>query len=567
MNNTSRPNAQTRLLTHEQSYRRAEAYIKKHPNRFLIPLRPGSKETWLKDWPHAASNDLRDIERWATDFKAIGPDWACAGWKSCLLNMDMDTKTKNGVKKIGAQTFAALVERFPELADETEMVRTPSGGIHRIFEGHHIFKVNGFGTDIDSPGYWPIPGTEVFRDDDEGDGLVGVYETINEGVSALKAHPFFYTSEFLGVPELETVNGVIRPKRRAATAENPGEARDPLIELDQPSNVERAVEIAKAAAPAVQGKTGDNNTYKVVQWLKDQGLSPHKVFEVLSEHWNPRCQPPWDQGGLMKKIANAYKYGQNRPGSATAEAQFAGDEVDIDSIQTEGSPEEIAEQLAARAEHDRLRRLRALRNVRALRDKTVANGCTEEEAASAQAKAGELVTLYKLTDEELAGELPPDSAEEEQAARGKDMPSGARMKDFWHYGPTNAYIYVKTNDMWQSGSINVKFGAKATAAIAKFQSVEQVTWAPGHPQIVRDRLIQNGVFEESPGNRVYNQYRPQTISDKGDAAKADPWLDHLKLIYPDDWEHIIGWMAWRVQKPDVKINRTHPTSAVLCDAW
>src|SRR6516225_2502165 len=100
MNSTSRPNAQTRLLTHEQSYRRAEAYLKKYPNRYLIPLRPSSKRTWLIDWPHAASNDLRQIEQWATEFKAIGPEWACALWMSRLIDMDVDTKTKGGVKKL-----------------------------------------------------------------------------------------------------------------------------------------------------------------------------------------------------------------------------------------------------------------------------------------------------------------------------------------------------------------------------------------------------------------------------------------------------------------------------------
>ena len=40
----------------------------------------------------------------------------------------------------------------------------------------------------------------------------------------------------------------------------------------------------------------------------------------------------------------------------------------------------------------------------------------------------------------------------------------------------------------------------------------------------------------------------------GDASKADPWLKHVHKIYPDDADHIIKWLAHRVQRPQEKIN-------------
>ena len=41
---------------------------------------------------------------------------------------------------------------------------------------------------------------------------------------------------------------------------------------------------------------------------------------------------------------------------------------------------------------------------------------------------------------------------------------------------------------------------------------------------------------------------------EGDPQAAGPWLNHLRRIYPDDFEHIVRWLAHRVQHPDQKLN-------------
>jgi hypothetical protein len=41
---------------------------------------------------------------------------------------------------------------------------------------------------------------------------------------------------------------------------------------------------------------------------------------------------------------------------------------------------------------------------------------------------------------------------------------------------------------------------------------------------------------------------------KGDAAKAGPWLDHVRKVFGDNAEHVINWLAHRVQRPGEKIN-------------
>jgi hypothetical protein len=63
----------------------------------------------------------------------------------------------------------------------------------------------------------------------------------------------------------------------------------------------------------------------------------------------------------------------------------------------------------------------------------------------------------------------------------------------------------------------------------------------------------HGGWIERQGVTCFNLYRPPTL-EPGDAMKAGPWLDHVRRVYPDDAEHIIKWLAQRVQSPQVKIN-------------
>ena len=80
-----------------------------------------------------------------------------------------------------------------------------------------------------------------------------------------------------------------------------------------------------------------------------------------------------------------------------------------------------------------------------------------------------------------------------------------------------------------------------------------MTWAPGLPITIRDKLVLEGGWIERRGVTCFNLYRAPTI-EPGDPAKAGPWIDHVRLIYPDEAEHIIDWLAHRVQRPQEKIN-------------
>ena len=80
-----------------------------------------------------------------------------------------------------------------------------------------------------------------------------------------------------------------------------------------------------------------------------------------------------------------------------------------------------------------------------------------------------------------------------------------------------------------------------------------MTWAPGQPMLMRDRLISDGGWIERKGVTVFNLYRPPHI-EPGNAAEAGRWLDHVRKVFPDDADHIVQWLAHRVQRPHEKIN-------------
>ncbi|PIS10377.1 MAG: hypothetical protein COT73_09685 [Bdellovibrio sp. CG10_big_fil_rev_8_21_14_0_10_47_8] len=62
--------------------------------------------------------------------------------------------------------------------------------------------------------------------------------------------------------------------------------------------------------PAVEGNAGDLLTYQLCcRVVRDFGLSKNEALELLLEHWNPRCQPPWEVDALNEKLENALAYG------------------------------------------------------------------------------------------------------------------------------------------------------------------------------------------------------------------------------------------------------------------
>jgi hypothetical protein len=152
--------------------------------------------------------------------------------------------------------------------------------------------------------------------------------------------------------------------------------------------------------------------------------------------------------------------------------------------------------------------------------------------------------------------------------------AGVTLDDFVAYSPLHKYFYTPTRELWLAVSVDSrvspvplfdkdgepilaeKTGKQVKISAASWldqnHAAEQVTWCPGLPMEVKDKLVNDGGWFEKPGACTFNLYKASTIElREGDAS---PWIDHVRRVFPDDAEHIIAWLAQRVQRPYEKIN-------------
>jgi hypothetical protein len=142
--------------------------------------------------------------------------------------------------------------------------------------------------------------------------------------------------------------------------------------------------------------------------------------------------------------------------------------------------------------------------------------------------------------------------------------NGVSQEDFFAYMPQHVYIYVPSREMWPAGSVNARLPPvcgmngkpiPANAWLDQNRAVEQMTWAPGMPLVIKDKLIAEGGWIDRNGVSCFNLYRAPVVR-PGDANDVARWLDHVHRVYDNATEadHIVNWLAHRVQRPDEKIN-------------
>ena len=150
---------------------------------------------------------------------------------------------------------------------------------------------------------------------------------------------------------------------------------------------------------------------------------------------------------------------------------------------------------------------------------------------------------------------------------------GVTIEDFRAYMPGHSYIFMPCRDIWPAASVNSRLGLipaigadgkpkrkkgrdvmiRANEWLDQNRAVEQMTWVPGMPMLIENRLVVDGGWIEREGVTCFNLYRPPRIK-PGNAAKAKPWIDHGRRVFGADADQIVRWLAQRVQSPEIKIN-------------
>lgn len=126
--------------------------------------------------------------------------------------------------------------------------------------------------------------------------------------------------------------------------------------------------------------------------------------------------------------------------------------------------------------------------------------------------------------------------------------------------PQHSYIFMPARDLWPRASVNARLPAimglngeiKPAKWLDQNRPVEQMTWAPGKPPLIQDKLVADGGWINRPGCAVFNLYKPPVITPK--SGDVTPWLGLIETAFPDQAAHIVSWLAHRVQRPHEKIN-------------
>jgi len=266
----------------------------------IFPCSPGTKDPATSHGWKDASDDPEQIREWLK----INPDfnWAVACGPSGLFVFDIDPA--------GLDWWAKLLARDPVIkaaVDRAFQVRTPKGGLHIYFRGEGPSTASRIAEGIDtrggitrngamvSGGYVILPGSATKA----GPGRVdGIYEALPGGV--LEALPDF-------------MSAIVPERKKSDTL---GLDKNP--DADKPRNVSWAVDLltgyVKSGRVAVQGRGGDNLTFQVAASILDKAISPGLCFDLMWEHWNPHCSPPWDDWELETKIRNAVNHGEDTAG-------------------------------------------------------------------------------------------------------------------------------------------------------------------------------------------------------------------------------------------------------------
>lgn len=271
---------------HRAARRYAEAGIP------VFPCEEGGKMPATANGFHDATTDIAQIDAWwgGNGDLNIGLCPDDAGW--CVVDLD---------PPVGLNNWQDLC-RLHDYTAETYIVQTPRGGEHWYFKGALPSSVGKLAEKIDTRG-------------------IGGYVLVPPSIVNGKTYRVLHDTDLADCPPW--VGDAVKARTQ--------EAKASVRELDLPGSIARArhllLQCVGRGDVAVEGRGGDDRTYRLACELLNLGVSADCAGSLLVEIWNPKCVPPWDEGELRAKVENAAAYMQNEAGAwgvAPATEVFAG---------------------------------------------------------------------------------------------------------------------------------------------------------------------------------------------------------------------------------------------------
>jgi hypothetical protein len=464
----------------------------------VFPVVANGKVPAIKGWQQFATRDESVIRGWFD-----GPNPPNIGIATAdFLVLDLDKK------KGGLETFKALSDQqnlIGEPFPKTLHTMTWSGGAHSFYKPREGVKVKG-GVDVLGPGI-DVRAT--------GGLVVAAGSTIND-------MPYVWGNDRDVAEAPQWLVDMVQ--ERAGQHKKAANAGKRLADECDESVADAERYIQERAPEAVEGQGGDNTAFQVAAKLFDFGVSKDTALHLLHEWNQTKAFPPFELHDLERHVDSASRNRQNPIG------------------------------------------------IQARNNASGFQPMTDEEIAASE-RMWERVEQMKADANATAAGFEAAVIDESKAPQ----PEGVQLENFRAYMlMAGQFIYAPTGEMWPASSVSARVPPQlktdvngnpildekkkeqyipASAWLQKHRPVEQMTWAPGLPQIIQNRLISDGGWIERKGVSCFNLYRPATIK-LGDASKAGPWLDHLRKVYATaaEADHIIKWLAQRVQHPEVKLN-------------
>jgi len=287
----------------------------------IFPIKPGCKNPPLVKWGTQSTSDADTITAMWTRTPHANIGLACG--QSGIAVVDVDTKEG----KRGKLTLDNLDVLLGHKLSKTRMQRTPSGGL-QYFYADPLGQI---------PTTQNIIGKELWDDgvshlDTRGVGGAGGYVLLPQSVTQrdIKSHTYSGAYEWINGwdhPIAMVDQWLIDVFAKSMEAKRDTEiGRDaaPLVDLDKPDNIAWAIHYLNTdALEAIEGSMGDQTTLKTAMMLRGRAISREKCFELMLEHYNEWCAPPWENEELQRKVDNAYDYAHlEQPGETTPEVEF-----------------------------------------------------------------------------------------------------------------------------------------------------------------------------------------------------------------------------------------------------
>ena len=253
----------------------------------VFPLAPNEKTPLHDDWPSIATTDPDVIRSmWTDPVLRVERDYNIGTKCNDMVVVDVDTKDG----KDGHNEYMQLGGNY-----DTLVVQTPSGGYHCYFEGPDSANISiANAVDIRSHnGFAVAPGSTI-------NGVP--YCIVRDAAPAWV--PF-------------AVESRLQP---------PYSRRDGAVSdaLDTPAAIEAGIRFLESAPPAIEGQRGDETTFvTAARLVRELALSVDTTFNLMAQHYNPRCVPPWQLDELRGKVENAAAYGSADMGRLDPSVTFA----------------------------------------------------------------------------------------------------------------------------------------------------------------------------------------------------------------------------------------------------